>query len=51
MAILNHWIIPFVQGQGGFLPPGCPGPYRVALGFYGKIKTTQGILRGKIIHK
>lgn len=19
-----------------FLPPGCPGPYRVALGFYGK---------------
>lgn len=19
-----------------FLPPGCPGPYRIALGFYGK---------------
>lgn len=35
----------FVQGidymiQPGdriaFLPPGCPGPYRIALGFYGK---------------
>lgn len=21
-----------------FLPPGCPGPYRIALGFYGKNK-------------
>lgn len=22
-----------------FLPPGCPGPYRIALGFYGKNHT------------
>ncbi|SHI53125.1 hypothetical protein SAMN02745751_00500 [Dethiosulfatibacter aminovorans DSM 17477] len=35
----------FVQGldytinpgdRMAFLPPGCPGPYRIALGFYGK---------------
>ncbi|NLJ78722.1 MAG: MoaD/ThiS family protein [Tissierellia bacterium] len=35
----------FVQGleftirpgdRVAFLPPGCPGPYRIALGFYGK---------------
>ncbi len=24
-----------------FLPPGCPGPYRIALGFYGKNKDNE----------
>lgn len=24
-----------------FLPPGCPGPYRIALGFYGKNQTNS----------
>jgi hypothetical protein len=24
-----------------FLPPGCPGPYRIALGFYGKNKNNE----------
>lgn len=31
---LNHPIEP--GDRVAFLPPGCPGPYRVALGFYGK---------------
>lgn len=25
-----------------FLPPGCPGPYRIALGFYGKNQDNEG---------
>lgn len=25
-----------------FLPPGCPGPYRIALGFYGKNQNNKG---------
>lgn len=24
-----------------FLPPGCPGPYRIALGFYGKNQNNE----------
>lgn len=31
--------IDFIINPGdrmAFLPPGCPGPYRIALGFYGK---------------
>lgn len=24
-----------------FLPPGCPGPYRIALGFYGKNQKSE----------
>ncbi len=31
---LNHPIHP--GDRVAFLPPGCPGPYRIALGFYGK---------------
>ncbi len=32
-----------------FVPPGCPGPYRMALGFYGKNQDNQYnfILKGK----
>ena len=32
-----------------FLPPGCPGPYRIALGFYGKNKENEANF--KIIKK
>lgn len=28
-----------------FLPPGCPGPYRVALGFYGKNKGNKAAFK------
>ena len=31
---LDHMIHP--GDRVAFLPPGCPGPYRIALGFYGK---------------
>ncbi|KAB3532515.1 MoaD/ThiS family protein [Alkaliphilus serpentinus] len=31
-----------------FLPPGCPGPYRIALGFYGKNQDNQANF---LIHK
>lgn len=40
----------FVQGldfvihpgdRVAFLPPGCPGPYRIALGFYGKNQNNE----------
>ncbi len=31
---LEHLITP--GDRVAFLPPGCPGPYRIALGFYGK---------------
>ena len=31
---LDHVIHP--GDRVAFLPPGCPGPYRIALGFYGK---------------
>ncbi len=31
---LNYTINP--GDRIAFLPPGCPGPYRIALGFYGK---------------
>jgi hypothetical protein len=31
---LDHIINP--GDRVAFLPPGCPGPYRIALGFYGK---------------
>lgn len=31
---LDHIIHP--GDRVAFLPPGCPGPYRIALGFYGK---------------
>jgi len=31
---LNYMIQP--KDRVAFLPPGCPGPYRIALGFYGK---------------
>lgn len=31
---LDHMIEP--GDRMAFLPPGCPGPYRIALGFYGK---------------
>lgn len=31
---LDHEIRP--GDRMAFLPPGCPGPYRIALGFYGK---------------
>jgi hypothetical protein len=31
---LNYLIHP--GDRVAFLPPGCPGPYRLALGFYGK---------------
>ena len=31
---LNYIIKP--GDRVAFLPPGCPGPYRIALGFYGK---------------
>ena len=31
---LDHMIYP--GDRMAFLPPGCPGPYRIALGFYGK---------------
>jgi hypothetical protein len=32
-----------------FLPPGCPGPYRIALGFYGKNQDNEANF--KIKHK
>lgn len=32
-----------------FLPPGCPGPYRIALGFYGKNQENEANF--KIIKK
>jgi molybdopterin converting factor small subunit len=28
-----------------FLPPGCPGPYRIALGFYGKNQDNEANFR------
>ncbi len=28
-----------------FLPPGCPGPYRIALGFYGKNQGNEANFR------
>ena len=28
-----------------FLPPGCPGPYRIALGFYGKNQGNEANLK------
>jgi molybdopterin converting factor small subunit len=31
---VNHLI--HAGDRIAFLPPGCPGPYRIALGFYGK---------------
>ncbi|SHI84973.1 Mut7-C ubiquitin [Geosporobacter subterraneus DSM 17957] len=30
-----------------FLPPGCPGPYRIALGFYGKNQNNEANFRIK----
>ncbi len=30
-----------------FLPPGCPGPYRIALGFYGKNQGNEANFRLK----
>lgn len=30
-----------------FLPPGCPGPYRIALGFYGKNQDNEANFRIK----
>lgn len=30
-----------------FLPPGCPGPYRIALGFYGKNEGNEGAFKLK----
>ncbi len=30
-----------------FLPPGCPGPYRIALGFYGKNQDNEANFRLK----
>lgn len=29
----------------GFLPPGCPGPYRIALGFYSKNQDNEANFR------
>lgn len=28
-----------------FLPPGCPGPYRIALGFYGKNQGNEAAIK------
>jgi hypothetical protein len=36
---LNHMINP--GDRMAFLPPGCPGPYRIALGFYGKNQNNE----------
>ncbi|SDK84447.1 MoaD/ThiS family protein [Natronincola ferrireducens] len=36
---LDHIIYP--GDRVAFLPPGCPGPYRIALGFYGKNKNNE----------
>jgi len=30
-----------------FLPPGCPGPYRIALGFYGKNQENEANFKMK----
>lgn len=30
-----------------FLPPGCPGPYRIALGFYGKNQGNEANFKRK----
>lgn len=30
-----------------FLPPGCPGPYRIALGFYGKNQNSESSFKIK----
>ncbi len=30
-----------------FLPPGCPGPYRIALGFYGKNQGNKASFNNK----
>ena len=30
-----------------FLPPGCPGPYRIALGFYGKNQGNEANFKNK----
>jgi hypothetical protein len=30
-----------------FLPPGCPGPYRIALGFYGKNQENEASFKLK----
>jgi hypothetical protein len=36
---LSHMINP--GDRVAFLPPGCPGPYRIALGFYGKNQNNE----------
>lgn len=36
---LNYTIHP--GDRVAFLPPGCPGPYRIALGFYGKNQANE----------
>ena len=36
---LNYVIHP--GDRVAFLPPGCPGPYRIALGFYGKNQSNE----------
>jgi len=36
---LDHIIHP--GDRVAFLPPGCPGPYRIALGFYGKNQNNE----------
>jgi molybdopterin converting factor small subunit len=36
---LDHIIHP--GDRVAFLPPGCPGPYRIALGFYGKNQSNE----------
>ncbi len=36
-GFVQHLDYPIQPGDRiAFLPPGCPGPYRIALGFYGK---------------
>lgn len=40
---LDHIIHP--GDRMAFLPPGCPGPYRIALGFYGKNQGNEANFR------
>ena len=37
-----------VGDRVAFLPPGCPGPYRIALGFYGKNQDNPANFKRKV---